>query len=101
PVGAPGPIQGSLRRFEASGGDSGPLGVVTGTGGETGGLFFDPQGADFTAWVQHWKNEVYRNWIVPLSAEFGRRGQVDFEFVVDRSGTMIDVRLLQSSGIPA
>ena len=100
-VGAPGPIQASLRRFEAGGGDSGPLGVVTGTGGATGPLDFDPQGADFTAWIQHWKNEVYRNWIVPLSAEFGRSGQVDFEFVVERSGSVTDVRLLQSSGIPA
>jgi len=98
--GRPGPIQASLQRFEASGiGDPGPLGVVTGTGGQMGPLFFDPQGADFTQWVQRFKNEVYRNWILPPSAALGiGGGEVDFEFVVDRSGRMTDVRMLDSSG---
>jgi TonB family protein len=97
-----GPIQASLRRFEASGiGDPGPLGVVSGTGGQMGPLFFDPQGADFTEWIQRFKNEVYRNWILPPSAALGGSGEVDFEFVVDRNGTMSDVRLLESSGTPS
>jgi TonB family protein len=100
--GRPGPIQASLRKFEASGiGDPGPLGVVTGTGGQMGPLFFDPQGADFTEWVQRFKNEVYRNWIPPPSASLGWTGQVDFEFVVERSGTMTEVRLLEGSGTAA
>jgi len=99
-AGRPGPIQASLQRFEASGiGDPGPLGVVTGTGGQMGPLFFDPQGADFTQWVQRFKNEVYRNWILPPSAALGiGGGEVDFEFVVDRNGRMTDVRMLDSSG---
>jgi TonB family protein len=99
-AGRPGPIQASLRRFEASGiGDPGPLGVVSGTGGQMGPLFFDPQGADFTEWIQRFKNEVYRNWILPPSAALGIvGGEVDFEFVVDRSGRMTEVRLLESSG---
>jgi protein TonB len=63
-----------------------------------GPLFFDPQGADFTEWVQRFKNEVYRNWILPPSAALGGTGQVDFEFVVDRNGRMTDVRMLDSSG---
>src|SRR5438128_880133 len=47
-----GPILASLHRLEASGiGDPGPMGAVTGTGGQMGPLDFDPQGADFTAWV--------------------------------------------------
>ena len=57
-AGRPGPIQASLQRFEASAsriGDPGPLGAVTGTGGQMGPLFFDPQGADFTEWVQRFK----------------------------------------------
>ncbi len=67
-AGRPGPILASLRRLEASGiGDPGPLGVVSGTGGQMGPLFFDPQGADFTEWIQRFKNEVYRNWIPPPS----------------------------------
>jgi TonB family protein len=101
-AGRPGPIQASLLRFEASGvGDPGPLGVVSGTGGQMGPLFFDPQGADFTEWIQRFKNEVYRNWIPPPSASLGWTGQVDFEFVVERSGTMTEVRLLEGSGTAA
>jgi protein TonB len=101
-AGRPGPILASLRRLEASGiGDPGPLGVVSGTGGQMGPLFFDPQGADFTEWIQRFKNEVYRNWIPPPSASLGWTGQVDFEFVVDRSGKMTDVRLLETSGTAA
>jgi protein TonB len=100
--GRPGPILASLRRLEASGaGDPGPLGVASGTGGQMGPLFFDPQGADFTEWIQRFKNEVYRNWIPPPSASLGWTGQVDFEFVVDRSGAMTEVRLLETSGTPA
>ena len=40
---------------------------------QMGPLFFDPEGADFTAWINHCKNEVYRNWIVPQPALFGFR----------------------------
>lgn len=101
-AGQPGPIVASLRRLETAGiGDPGPVGMPTGTGGQMGPLFFDPQGADFTAWVQRFKNEVYRNWILPPAAVLGWAGQVDFEFVVDRSGTMTEVRLLDSSGTAA
>ena len=39
--------------------------LVTGTGQQMGPLFFDPEGADFTVWINHFKNEVYRNWLVP------------------------------------
>jgi TonB family protein len=102
-AGRPGPIQASLRRFEASGiGDPGPRGVVTGTGGQMGPLFFDPQGADFTEWAQRFKNEVYRNWIVPPAAIMGwSGGEVQFQFVVDRSGAVSDVTPVSSTGIPA
>ena len=67
-----------------------------------GGLYFDPQGADFTAWINHFKNEVYRNWIAPQAALFGAaRGHVDFEFTVERNGTMSGLRMLKSSGTTA
>jgi TonB family protein len=102
-AGRPGPIQSSLRRFAAAGiGDPGPLGAVTGTGGRMGPLSFDPQGADFTEWAQRFSNEVYRNWIVPPAAIMGwGGGEVQFQFVVARSGAVIDVTLISSSGIPA
>ena len=66
-----------------------------------GPLFFDPEGADFTVWINHFKNEVYRNWIVPQAALLGFRGHVDLEFSVERDGTLTDLKMLKSSGTPA
>ena len=74
------------------------LGLPTGTGQNQAGLYFDPQGADFTLWINTFKNEVYRNWIVPQAALFGFRGHVDFEFTVERNGSMSALRMLKSSG---
>jgi TonB family protein len=74
-------------------------GIPSGTGQNLGGLYFDPQGADFTLWINRFKDEVYRNWIVPQAALFGAaRGHVDFEFTVERNGSMSALRLLKSSG---
>jgi TonB family protein len=87
-------IEGAARRMERDA----RLGIPTGTGQNLGGLYFDPQGADFTLWVQRFKDEVYRNWVVPQAAMLGFRGHVDFEFVVERNGSMSGLRLLKSSG---
>ena len=74
-------------------------GVPTGTGQNHAGLYFDPQGADFTLWINRFKDEVYRNWIVPQAALFGAvRGHVDFEFTVERDGSVSALRLVKSSG---
>lgn len=93
-------IASSLRNLERRM-QSGPAGVPTGTGQQMGPLFFDPEGADFTVWINHFKNEVYRNWIVPQPALMGFRGHVDFEFSVERDGALSNLRLLKSSGTPA
>ena len=78
------------------------LGIPTGTGKDLGGLYFDPQGADFTLWIQRFKDEVYRNWIVPQSFLWGAsRGHVDFEFTVEKNGTVSALRMLKSSGTPS
>jgi protein TonB len=74
------------------------LGIPTGTGRNMAGFYFDPQGADFTLWIQHLKDDVYRNWILPQTALLGFRGHVDFEFTVERDGTMSSLRMLKSSG---
>jgi protein TonB len=89
-----GAVEGVTRRLERDA----QLGLPTGTGQNLGGLYFDPQGADFTLWINTFKNEVYRNWIVPQTALFGFRGHVDFEFTVDRNGSMSGLRMLKSSG---
>ncbi len=77
------------------------MGIPTGTGQSIGGLYFDPQGADFTLWVQRFKDEVYRNWIMPQAAYFNFRGHVDFEFVVERTGSISALRMEKSSGTAA
>jgi len=90
-----GAVEGLSRRLERDA----RLGLPTGTGQSLGGLYFDPQGADFTLWINTFKNEVYRNWIVPQAAQFGSaRGHVDFEFTVERNGSMSALRMLKSSG---
>jgi protein TonB len=89
-----GAVEGITRRMEREA----QLGLPTGTGQNQAGLYFDPQGADFTLWINTFKNEVYRNWIVPQAALFGFRGHVDFEFTVERNGSMSALRMLKSSG---
>ena len=56
---------------------------------------FDARGADFAPWVVHFKTTVAQQWRIP---EGPSRGQVDFEFVVERDGTMSSIRMLESSG---
>jgi protein TonB len=74
-------------------------GIPNGTGQQMGALYFDPQGADFTLWINRFKDEVYRNWTIPEAANLGAaRGHVDFEFTVERDGTMSSLRMLKSSG---
>ncbi len=85
------------RRMERSS----QMGIPTGTGQNIGGLYFDPQGADFTLWIQRFKDEVYRNWIMPQAAYFNFRGHVDFEFTVERNGSISALRMEKSSGTPA
>jgi protein TonB len=66
-----------------------------------GPLFFDPEGADFTAWINHFKNEAYNNWIIPSPAQLGFRGHVDIEFTVERDGTISGLKVIKSAGQPA
>jgi protein TonB len=90
-----GAVEGLTRRAQTDA----RAGVPTGTGQNMGGLYFDPQGADFTLWINRFKDEVYRNWIAPQAARFGAaRGHCDFEFTVERDGTMSALRLVKSSG---
>jgi protein TonB len=63
-----------------------------------GPLFFDPEGADFTLWINRFKDEVYNNWIVPQPALLGAHGHVDFEFTVERDGSVSSIKLLKSAG---
>jgi TonB family protein len=96
PLGAS--IPGALRQLEQRLDRDAQLGIPTGTGQNLGGFHFDSQGADFTRWINHLKNEVYRNWILPQPALMGFKGHVSFEFTVERDGTMTGLHMIQSSG---
>jgi TonB family protein len=100
PAGPPRPssLADTLRHLDERLAQSGPRGVTTGTGQQMGPLFFDPEGADFTAWINHFKNEVYRNWIIPQTALLGLHGHVDLEFTVERDGRLTNLRILKSAG---
>jgi protein TonB len=73
-------------------------GLPTGTGENLYGLRFDPKGADFTLWVNDFKNQIYRNWNVPQAVFLGYGGSVDFEFTIERDGSMSRLEMLKSSG---
>ena len=94
-------IASSLRDLDRRLQTRGALGLPSGTGQQMGPLFFDPMGADFTVWLNQFKNEVYRNWIMPQAALMGMRGHVDIEFTVERDGSLSQCRILMSSGNPA
>jgi TonB family protein len=69
------------------------------SGSRMSGLRFDPQGADFAAWVEHFKGAVHQQWRVPDAAVSGAvGGEVDFEFAVERDGSMSAIRMRKSSG---
>ena len=70
-------------------------------GYQMGPLFFDPEGADFTRWINHFKGEVYRNWIIPEPALLGLQGKVEIDFTVERGGKISRIILISSSGVPA
>ena len=91
----------SLRNLDDRLRTVGPAGSPAGTGRQMGPLFFDPRGADFTSWVNQFKDEVYRNWIVPQAALMGFGGHVDLEFSVEHDGRMTGLRMLKSSGTPS
>jgi protein TonB len=103
PTGPPDELTGirrSLRNLDQRIG-SGAAGLEKGNGQRMGPLLFDPQGADFTQWVNQFSREVYRNWLIPQPALLGLRGHVDIEFTVRRDGSVADLRIIKPSGVPA
>jgi TonB family protein len=97
----PSSLSQTLRDLDRRLAQSGPRGTVSGTGQQMGPLFFDPEGADFTVWLDHFKNEIYRNWLIPQAVLLGIRGHVDLEFTVERDGSVTGLKLVKSVGNPA
>ncbi len=96
-----GSIGESLRNLEGRLAQNSQLGLPSGTAQRLGGLIFDPQGADFTAWLRHADSEFQRNWIPPQPLLMGFRGHVDLRFVVARNGSVTQLEVVKTSGIPA
>src|SRR6266581_6088702 len=64
--------------------------------GHIGPLSFDPHGADFTAWINHFKTQVYKHW--PPEEQIGSYGHVVMEFTVARDGALQRVRVKKATG---
>jgi TonB family protein len=65
------------------------------------GVFFDTQGFDLGPWANRVVAIVRSNWIVPVAAELGVKGVVSVAFKVERSGRIIDIRVISPSGTPS
>jgi TonB family protein len=88
----------SLRQFDKKleqGGRGLGLGKI---GPKHADIAYDPQGADFSEWIDHLRRELYRNWIVPQAALMGFRGRVTVRFVVGRDGALLRGDIAQPSG---
>jgi len=71
----------------------------TGDKGDLGDFKFDSKGIDFNPWLRRFVAQVKRNWFVPQAAMM-MRGHVVIQFNVLRNGTITDLKIVQSSGIP-
>jgi TonB family protein len=59
---------------------------------------FDAKGADFTAWLDRFRVEVYGGWVVP---DIVKRAYAQLEFVVERDGRVSSAKIIDPSGVPA
>lgn len=71
----------------------------SGDGFDQNDIKFDSKGVDFNPWLRRFIAQIKRNWFVPQAAML-QRGHVVIQFNVLRNGTIADLRIVQSSGIP-
>jgi hypothetical protein len=91
-------IASSLQNLESRLQSTDTLGVPSGTGQWIRGLQYDPMGADFTEWINHFKNEFYRNAVWPPSAGLLAARYTEIQLVVERDGSLSLNQLLTSCG---
>jgi TonB family protein len=92
-------LGGSSGSGSGNGNDDEIGGIPTGDTGS--GVFFDTQGYDLGPWANRVIAMVKRNWIVPVAADLGLKGVVGISFQVDRSGKILDPKIVSSSQIPS
>jgi TonB family protein len=61
----------------------------------------DPKGVDFTQYLVQVRTKVKRNWlmVIPDAAKRGRKGVVQVDFAIDRSGVTHGVKIAVPSGV--
>jgi TonB family protein len=59
---------------------------------------FDSKGVEFGPWLRRFVAQVKRNWIIPQAA-WTLKGRVVIQFYVLKDGTILDIRVVQPSGI--
>jgi TonB family protein len=66
-------------------------------------LLSDPEGVDFKPYLIQILSTIRRNWlaVLPESARLGRRGRVQIQFAVDRSGGIPKLVIAEPSGAEA
>jgi TonB family protein len=65
-----------------------------------GALRFDPNGADFSAWAQVFKAEIYRTWRGAPGPDPTTDLMAVIQFVVRRDGSVTETTVVTSSGSP-
>ena len=90
----------NLDQFLGSGSGSDSGGDLP-SGDPGSGVFFDTQGFDLGPWANRVIAIVRSNWIVPVAAELGVKGVVAVSFQVERSGRIINIQVVSTSGTPS
>jgi protein TonB len=107
---APKLAEGALRDLDRYIGQGSGSGSGSGSGDELGGVptgdpgsgvFFDTQGYDLGPWANRVIAMVRKNWIVPVAAELGLKGIVGISFQVDRSGKILNPKIISTSNVPS
>ena len=65
-----------------------------------GPLMLDPRGADFTLWITHLKDDLYKHWPPEAGVPAGTSGHVVLQFTVARDGAVQRVRVKEAYGEP-
>ncbi len=90
----------NLDQYISQGSGGGAEGDVP-TGDPGSGVFFDTQGFDLGPWGSRVVAIVRANWIVPVAAQLGVKGIVAVSFQVDRSGRILNAKVISSSQTPS
>jgi TonB family protein len=61
-------------------------------------ILSDTKGYDFGPYMNQVLNRVRSNWLIPTAAEFGKRGRVIIDFVIQKNGDVFNCHIISVSG---